>query len=81
MPDFIFMDDNAPAHRGRISCWRLGYLKWSGLHFLNPIENLCYELSRRVEGRDPAPQNLNDLLRAALQEEWNAIPQQTMSRL
>uniref|UniRef100_A0A673MMT0 Tc1-like transposase DDE domain-containing protein n=1 Tax=Sinocyclocheilus rhinocerous TaxID=307959 RepID=A0A673MMT0_9TELE len=35
---------------------------------LNPIENLWDQLSRRVEGRNPAPQNLNDL-RAALQED------------
>uniref|UniRef100_A0A8C1X2F4 Tc1-like transposase DDE domain-containing protein n=1 Tax=Cyprinus carpio TaxID=7962 RepID=A0A8C1X2F4_CYPCA len=46
----------------------------------NPIENLWDQLSRCVEGRDPAPQNLSDL-RAALEEEWKAMPQQTISRL
>uniref|UniRef100_A0A3B1IKH7 Tc1-like transposase DDE domain-containing protein n=1 Tax=Astyanax mexicanus TaxID=7994 RepID=A0A3B1IKH7_ASTMX len=47
---------------------------------LNPIENLWDQLSRLVEARNSAPQNLNDL-RAALQEEWDAMPQQTISRL
>uniref|UniRef100_A0A672KJN1 Tc1-like transposase DDE domain-containing protein n=1 Tax=Sinocyclocheilus grahami TaxID=75366 RepID=A0A672KJN1_SINGR len=47
---------------------------------LNPIENLWDQLSHRVEGRNPALQILNDL-RAALQEEWDAMPQQTTSRL
>ncbi|KAJ8349455.1 hypothetical protein SKAU_G00245850 [Synaphobranchus kaupii] len=51
LPNFIFMDDNAPAHRGRI------------------IRERLLETG-----------NLNDL-RAALQEEWDAMPQQTISRL
>ena len=56
-------------------------MEWPALSpDLNPIENLWDQPSRRVEARNPAPQNLNDL-RAALQEEWNAMPQQTISRL
>ena len=47
---------------------------------LNPIENLWDQLSRRVEAHNSVPQNLNDL-RAALQEEWDAVPQQTIRRL
>uniref|UniRef100_A0A8C1LFQ3 Tc1-like transposase DDE domain-containing protein n=1 Tax=Cyprinus carpio TaxID=7962 RepID=A0A8C1LFQ3_CYPCA len=47
---------------------------------LNPIENLWDQVSRHVESRNLAPQNLNDL-RASLQEECNAMPQQTISRL
>ncbi|KAJ8352617.1 hypothetical protein SKAU_G00240930 [Synaphobranchus kaupii] len=47
---------------------------------LNPIENLWDQLTHRVEARNSVPQNLNDL-RAALQEEWDAMPQQTISRL
>ena len=85
-PNFIFMDDNAPAHRGHII--REGLLEtgipqmeWPALSpDLNPIENLWDQLSRRVEARNSAPQNLNDL-RAALQEEWDAMPQQTISFL
>uniref|UniRef100_A0A673KR97 Tc1-like transposase DDE domain-containing protein n=1 Tax=Sinocyclocheilus rhinocerous TaxID=307959 RepID=A0A673KR97_9TELE len=45
----------------------------SGNGYLNPIENIWDQLSCRVEGRKPAPQNLN--------EEWNAMPQQIISRL
>uniref|UniRef100_A0A3Q4AX67 Uncharacterized protein n=1 Tax=Mola mola TaxID=94237 RepID=A0A3Q4AX67_MOLML len=48
-------------------------MEWLALSLdLNPIENLLDQLSRRLEGCNPAPQNLNDL-RAALQEEWNAF--------
>uniref|UniRef100_A0A672KKJ3 Tc1-like transposase DDE domain-containing protein n=1 Tax=Sinocyclocheilus grahami TaxID=75366 RepID=A0A672KKJ3_SINGR len=84
--DFIFMDNNAPAHRGRtIREWLLEagvpQMAWPALSpDLNPIENLWDQLSHRVEGRNPALQILNDL-RAALQEEWDAMPQQTTSRL
>ncbi|KAJ8362960.1 hypothetical protein SKAU_G00117910 [Synaphobranchus kaupii] len=80
------MDDNAPAHRGRIIRERLletgvPQMEWPALSpDLNPIENLWDQLTHRVEARNSVPQNLNDL-RAALQEEWDAMPQQTISRL
>ncbi len=80
------MDDNAPAPRGHIIRERLleaavPQMEWPALSpDLNPIENLWDQLSRRVEGCNPAPQNLSDL-RAALQEEWDAMPQQIISRL
>uniref|UniRef100_A0A671MHY6 Tc1-like transposase DDE domain-containing protein n=1 Tax=Sinocyclocheilus anshuiensis TaxID=1608454 RepID=A0A671MHY6_9TELE len=72
-PDFIFKDDNAPAHRGRIIRERLleagvPRMEWPAL----PPENLWDQRSHRAEGCNPAPQNLTDL-RAALQEEWDAI--------
>uniref|UniRef100_A0A667Y6R5 Tc1-like transposase DDE domain-containing protein n=1 Tax=Myripristis murdjan TaxID=586833 RepID=A0A667Y6R5_9TELE len=85
-PNFIFMDDNAPAHRGRIIRERLletgvPQMEWPALcPDLHPIENLWDQLSRCVEARSSVPQNLN-VLRAALQEEWDAMPQQTISRL
>ncbi|KAI3356994.1 hypothetical protein L3Q82_003627 [Scortum barcoo] len=50
-PNFIFMDDNAPAHRGRISReWLLETgvprMEWPALSpNLNPIENLFYGIS------------------------------------
>ncbi|KAK7883824.1 hypothetical protein WMY93_026947 [Mugilogobius chulae] len=85
-PNFIFMDDNAPAHRGRIIReWRLEtgepQMEWPALSpDLNPIKNLWDQLSHRVEARNSAPQNLSDL-GAVLQEEWNDMPQQTISCL
>ncbi|CAK6970414.1 Transposable element Tcb1 [Scomber scombrus] len=65
-PNFIFMDDNAPAHRG---CIIREWLLKTGVPQmerpalspdLNPIENLWDNLSRRVEARNSVPQNLND---------------------
>lgn len=38
------------------------------------------DVTRRLDGPNPAPQNLNDL-RAAIQDEWNAMPQQTVGQL
>uniref|UniRef100_A0A3Q2Y082 Tc1-like transposase DDE domain-containing protein n=1 Tax=Hippocampus comes TaxID=109280 RepID=A0A3Q2Y082_HIPCM len=56
-------------------------MEWPALSpDLNPLEKLWDQLSRRVEARNSALQNLNDL-RAAFQEEWYAMPQQTISRL
>ena len=80
------MDNNAPAHRGHIIRERLletggPQMEWPALSpDLNPIENLWDQLSYRVEARNSVPQNLNDL-RAALQEEWDAMLQQTISCL
>ncbi len=73
-PDFIFMDINAPAHRGSIIRERL---LEAGVRESN--RKLWDQLNRRAEGRNPAPQNLSDP-RAVLQEEWDAMPQQTISR-
>lgn len=78
-PDFIFMDNSAPAHRGHIIRKQLLEVGVPQMERpalfpdLNPIDigNLWDQLSRCVGGRNPAPYNLNDL-RAALQEEWNA---------
>ncbi len=57
-PDFIFMGDNTPAYQGQIIMERLleagvPHMEWPALPW--------YQLSRRVEVRNPAPQNLNDL--------------------
>ncbi len=79
-PDFIFMDDNAPAHRGCIIRERLleagvPQTEWPALFpDLNPIENLWDQWSHRVEGHNPAAQNLSNL-RPSLQEEWNGMSQ------
>ncbi|KAL0183019.1 hypothetical protein M9458_022394, partial [Cirrhinus mrigala] len=66
-PDFIFMNDNAPAHRGCIIRERLLEAGVPQMELpalspdLNPKENLWNLLSRHGEGHNPALQNLNDL--------------------
>ena len=85
-PNFIFMDDNAPAHRDHIIRKRLletgiPQMEWPALSpDLNPIENPWGQLSRRVETHNSVPQSFNDM-RATLQKEWDAMPQQTISQL
>lgn len=82
----IFMDDNTPSYRGRIiKEWLLeARLSKNGMasNFSRTAShrNLLDQLSCHLEGYNPAPRNLNDL-RAALQEELNAMPQRTISRL
>ena len=82
--NFIFMDDNAPAHRGCIIREQLletgePQMEWPTISpDLNPTENLWDQLSRRVEACNSVPHNHNDL-RAALQEEWDAMPQLTIT--
>lgn len=76
------MDDNAPAHEGRLIREQpletgVLWLEWPALSpNMNPIENLWDQLSRHIEARTSVPQNLDDL-RATLQVEWYAMPQQT----
>ena len=47
---------------------------------LNPIEHLWDNLDRRVRRRLNPPNNVN-VLRAALLEEWNNIPQGDINKL
>uniref|UniRef100_A0A3B1IW67 Uncharacterized protein n=1 Tax=Astyanax mexicanus TaxID=7994 RepID=A0A3B1IW67_ASTMX len=55
-------------------------MKWSALSpDLNPTENRV-QPGCHVEAGYSVSKNLNDL-RAGLQEEWDAMPQQTISRL
>ncbi|GFS23199.1 transposable element Tcb2 transposase, partial [Elysia marginata] len=82
-----FMQDNAPAHRARITNQFLYENNIPALHpwppyspDLNPIEHLWDLLDRRVRMRQPQPQTLLQLERA-LHEEWNNIPQQAVQQL
>ncbi|GFS10032.1 transposable element Tcb2 transposase [Elysia marginata] len=82
-----FMQDNAPAHRARITNQFLYENNIPVLHplppyspDLNPIEHLWDLLDRRVRMRQPQPQTLLQLERA-LHEEWDNIPQQAVQRL
>ncbi|GFX77948.1 transposable element Tcb2 transposase [Trichonephila clavipes] len=47
---------------------------------LNPIEHVSAALGRRVAGRQPPPQTLQELERALL-EEWDRIPQLVINSL
>lgn len=67
----VDVKENA-THQPLLSSDKSSVVVASWLH--DPMENLCDQLNHHVEGCNPAPQNLNDL-RAALQEEWNAMPQ------
>ena len=47
---------------------------------MNPIEHVWDALGRRVAGRQPPPQTLQELERALL-EEWDRIPQLVINSL
>ncbi|GFX59486.1 transposable element Tcb2 transposase [Trichonephila clavipes] len=77
--DFILMDDNCRLHRAnpvedflfeegivRMECPACS-------PDMNPIEHVWDALGRRVAGRQPPPQTLQELERALL-EEWDRIP-------
>ena len=78
---FILMDDNARPHRARIITTfleehEIQRMEWPAMSpDLNPIENIWGMLGTRVRARNPAPYNVATLT-AALQEEWNNIPQE-----
>ena len=77
---FILMDDNARPHRARIITTFLEdndiqRIEWPAISpDLNPIENVWAMLGTRVRQRTPAATNVQSLS-AALQEEWNNLPQ------
>lgn len=83
---FILMQDNARPHVARIVN---EYLDEAGIERMpwpaispdmNPIEHLWDQLGRRVRGRENAPENLQKLT-AALVEEWANIPQENIANL
>lgn len=84
--DFILMHDNARCHTARVTQQflqevDLRTMDWPALSpDLNPIEHLWDELKRRVRARNPAPSSLEEL-KAALLEEWEGIPQDTVKKL
>lgn len=84
--DMQLMHDNARPHVAHVVTQ---YLHDVGIRTMdwparspdmNPIEHLWDELKRRVRARVPAPSRLPEL-RMAMEEEWNAIPQDFIVRL
>ncbi|GFT58020.1 transposable element Tcb2 transposase [Trichonephila clavipes] len=77
--DFNLMDDNCRPHRANLvedfvfekDIVRMEWPAYSP--DMNPIEYVWDALGRRVAGRQPPPQTLQELERA-LQEEWDRIP-------
>ncbi|GFU76331.1 transposable element Tcb2 transposase [Trichonephila clavipes] len=76
--DFILMDDNSRPHRANLvedSLFEEGIVRmeWPACSpNINPIEHVWDALGRRVAGRQPPPQTLQQLERALL-EEWERI--------
>lgn len=85
-PGSILLDDNAPPHRARVvqnflQQQQVVRMDWpSQSPDLNPIEHVWDVLGRRLHANHPPPPNLNFLFRN-LQQEWQAIPQNTLQTL
>lgn len=84
--NFQLMQDNARPHvaattRAYIQDVGIVAMEWPARSpDLNPIEHIWDELKRRVRERNPAPTRIQDL-QAAIQEEWEAIPQETIRKI
>lgn len=78
--EFILMHDNARPHTAAVVLQYLRDVEINVLGWparspdLNPIEHVWDKLGRQIKKRNPGPTNLRDL-KNALQEEWDAIPQ------
>ncbi|GFX37529.1 transposable element Tcb2 transposase [Trichonephila clavipes] len=84
--DFILMNDNCRSHRANLVedfLFEEGIVRmeWPACSSdMNPIEHVWDALGRRVAGRQPPPQTLQELERALL-EEWDRIPQLVINSL
>ncbi|GFU74538.1 transposable element Tcb2 transposase [Trichonephila clavipes] len=84
--DFILMDDNCRPHRANLVedfLFEEGIVRmeWPACSpDRNPIEHVWDALGRRVTGRQPPPQTLQELERALL-EEGDRIPQLVINSL
>ena len=84
--NFILMDDNARAHRARITDQYLEQativrMEWPARSpDLNPIEHAWDMLQTAVSSRPAQPASVQEL-RQALLEEWDQIPQYKIRRL
>ncbi|GFS83318.1 transposable element Tcb2 transposase [Trichonephila clavipes] len=84
--DFILMNDNSRPHRANLvedSLFEEGIVRmeWPACSpDMNSIEHVWDALGRRVAGRQPPPQTLQELERAFL-EEWDRIPQLVINSL
>lgn len=85
-PGAQFQDDNAPCHRAAVVNRFLEEQQVTRMDWparspdMNPIEHLWDVLGRRVRAHDPPATTLDDLFHL-LQQEWQAVPQDTLRRL
>ncbi|GFS62293.1 transposable element Tcb2 transposase [Trichonephila clavipes] len=84
--DIILMDDNCSPHRANLVqdfLFEKGIvrLEWPACSpDMNPIEHVWNALLKRVAGRQPPPQTLQELERALL-EKWDRLPQLMINSL
>ncbi|GFY11390.1 transposable element Tcb2 transposase [Trichonephila clavipes] len=84
--DFILMDDNCRPHRANLVedfFFKEGFVRmeWPACSpDMNPVEHVWDALGRRVAGRQPLPQSLQEIERALLKE-WDRIPQLVINSL
>ncbi|GFW90608.1 transposable element Tcb1 transposase [Trichonephila clavipes] len=83
---FLFMDDNAPCHRTvaaeqLLESEDIERMDWPARSpDLNPIEHVWDFLGRRLAAHTLPPVTIREL-RLALQDEWAAMPQQSIDTL
>lgn len=84
--NFVYQDDNAPAHRARAVAdffeeEEVEHLPWPACSpDMNPIENLWAEVTRRMNKLDHQPTNVAQC-RQAVMDAWAAIPVGTLESL
>lgn len=77
--NFVFQDDNAPAHRARtvtnfLENQEVEHMGWPACSpDMNPIENLWAEVTRRLSKLEQQPTNVRELQQAVI-DAWAAIP-------
>lgn len=85
-PGAILQDDNARPHRAQVvnnflQQQQVTRMNWPSCSpDLNPIEHVWDVLGRRIRANHPPPPNLNVLFQT-LQQEWQAIPRDTLQTL
>ena len=84
--NFVFQDDNAPAHRARtvmnfLQNEDIEHMEWPACSpDMNPIENLWAEITRRINILEHQPTNVQELSQAVTTA-WADIPQNTLRTL
>ena len=85
-PQFVLMHDNAKPHTATITSDYLQHheirvMEWPSMSpDLNPIEHVWDMLDRGIRKRPIAPQTLQQLAEALI-EEWERIPQENIRRI